>query len=101
MNRFITKRMSNDNYKKAGRSYQDNLTPDEKSKLISDLAKRSTNPNMPVSNPEILDKIHQTYTSTLAPSTSAAAVSKKEVTVPGGSASAPASYINTSVSTKL
>ena len=79
----------------------DNLTPDEKSKLISDLAKRSTNPNMPVSNPEILDKIHQTYTSTLAPSTSAAAVSKKEVTVPGGSASAPASYINTSVSTKL
>lgn len=78
----------------------DNLTSDEKAKLISDLAKRSTNPNTPVSNPEILDKIHQTYTSTLTPSTSAAAVSK-EVSVPGGSVKAPASYINTSVSTKL
>ncbi len=29
MNRFITKRMSNDTYKKVGRSYQDNLTPEE------------------------------------------------------------------------
>lgn len=79
----------------------DALPQDEKAKLISDLAKRSTNPNTPVSNPEILDKIHQTYTSSLMPNTSAAVVSK-EVTVPGGVASTP--YIqapNASVSTKL
>jgi hypothetical protein len=36
MNRFITKRMSNDNYKKVGRSYQDNLTPDEIKKKLED-----------------------------------------------------------------
>ncbi len=36
MNRFITKRMTNDNYKKVGRSYQDNLTPDEIKKKLED-----------------------------------------------------------------
>ena len=36
MNRFITKRMSNDSYKKVGRSYQDNLTPDEIKKKLED-----------------------------------------------------------------
>ena len=36
MNRFITKRMSNDNYKKTGRSYQDNLTPEEIKKKLED-----------------------------------------------------------------
>ncbi len=37
MNRFITKKISNDkNYKKVGRSYQDNLTPDEIKKKLED-----------------------------------------------------------------
>jgi hypothetical protein len=36
MNRFITKRMTNDNYKKVGRSYQDNLTPEEIKKKLED-----------------------------------------------------------------
>lgn len=36
MNRFITKRMTNDNYKKIGRSYQDNLTPEEIKKKLED-----------------------------------------------------------------
>ncbi len=36
MNRFITKRMTNDNYKKVGRSYQDNLSPEEIKKKLED-----------------------------------------------------------------
>ena len=36
MSRFITKRMSNDTYKKVGRSYQDNLTPEEIKKKLED-----------------------------------------------------------------
>ena len=36
MNRFITKRMSNDNFQKVGRSYQDNLTPDDIKKKLED-----------------------------------------------------------------
>ena len=36
MNRFITKRMANDNFQKVGRSYQDNLTPDDIKKKLED-----------------------------------------------------------------
>jgi hypothetical protein len=78
----------------------DTLSPDEKAKLVGDLVKRSANPNDKSVNPDIFDKFHQAYT-TQTPTTSASSVPKKEVTVPGGSVSAPASYVNTSVSTKL